>query len=136
MTLPGRIDPATVVGRFNDCINRRDLAGLTDLMSDDHTFVDPTDSAIAGIADCAGAWRGFFAAFPDYRNVFTTVSTRTDPATGSDVVTIVGHSVCSEPTLSGPALWTAVVRNGRVAVWHVRDDTPENRRQWGVPTDR
>ena len=136
MTPAEPTDPAAVVSRFNDCINRRDPDGLSDVMSDDHTFVDTAGTRIAGRTDCISAWRDFFAAFPDYRNLFATVSTRTDPATGTDVVTVVGRSVCAEPALSGPALWTAAVRHGRVAEWRVHDDTAENRRRLGVPVDR
>jgi ketosteroid isomerase-like protein len=136
MTPPEPADPAAVVGRFNDCINRQDLYGLTDLMSADHTFVDSAGSTVTGRAGCADAWRGFFAAFPDYRNVFTTVSTRTDPVTGTDIVAVVGHSVCAEPALSGPALWTAVVHDGRVTEWRVHDDTADNRRRLSIAADR
>ena len=72
------------------------------------------------------AWRGFFESFPDYRNVFENVSVR------DGVITIVGHSVCSDKRLDGPALWTAEVLEGKVAQWRVYDDTPENRAQLGV----
>ena len=104
-----------MVAAFNDRINVRDLAGLTALMTDDHTFVDPADTCVTGRAACADAWRGFFAAFPDYRNVFTTA------VVDGDTVTVTGHSTCSEPALAGPARWTAVVRDGRVARWQVTD---------------
>jgi hypothetical protein len=119
-------DPSTaLVGRFNDCINRRDLDGLARLMSDDHTLVDTAGSAVTGISACVSAWRGFFAAFPDYRNVFTDLTVR------AHTVNVVGRSFCSEPALSGPALWTVVVREDKVTVWRVHDDTAENRRQLG-----
>lgn len=108
--------------RFNACINDRDLAGLAELMPNDHRFVDSAEGVVAGKPACLAAWRGFFNAFPDYRNVFSTLSAR------GDVVTIVGHSVCAEPNLAGPALWTATVRDGQVAEWRVFEDTPQARR--------
>ncbi len=121
-------DPAVVVRRFNDLITRRDLDGLIALMTEDHTFLDTSGAAVSGRAACADAWHGFFAAFPDYRNVFTTITAQTQS------VTIVGYSVCSEPALAGPALWTATVRDGLVARWQVHDDTADNRRQLGLST--
>jgi hypothetical protein len=48
------------------------------------------------------AWRGFFASFPDYRNVFATAETN------GDTVAITGHSECSVPELAGPVRWDAL----------------------------
>lgn len=120
-------DPTSVVERFNESIGRRDLAGLARLMTDDHRFVDTGASTIAGKPGCLDAWRGFFAMFPDYRNVFTSVTVR------EDVVLVVGYSECAEPELSGPAIWTAVVRDGAVAEWRVYADTPDVRADLGLP---
>jgi ketosteroid isomerase-like protein len=112
---------------FNDGINRRDLDGLAALMTDDHAFIDTAGGVVAGRRECLDAWRGFFESFPDYRNVFTSFAIR------GDLVTIVGHSVCAEPSLAGPALWTATIRDGRVARWRVHPDTPEVRARLAGP---
>ena len=114
-------DPKLVAVAFNDSINHHDLAGLAVLMTDDHTFVDTEGGVVAGKRDCLDAWRGFFESFPDYRNVFTSFAVR------GDLVTIVGHSVCADPRLAGPALWTATIRNSQVAEWRVHPDTPDIR---------
>ncbi len=106
---------AAVALRFNDRINARDLDGLAALMTDDHTFVDSAGDRVAGKAACVEAWRGFFAAFPDYRNVFATATT------DGDRVTITGHSECSVPELAGPARWEVQVRDGKVREWRVSD---------------
>jgi ketosteroid isomerase-like protein len=117
--------------RFNDMINARDLEGLAGLMSEDHRFVDTTGHVVAGRSACLEAWRGFFAAYPTYRNVF--VSVREDDG----FVTLAGHSTCSDdPELAGPALWTARVADSLVTVWRVYNDTPEVRRQLGVARHR
>jgi ketosteroid isomerase-like protein len=120
-------DPAAVVGRFNESINRRDLHGLADLMTDDHRFVDTGAAAVAGKQACLDAWRGFFELFPDYRNVFTSLAVR------EDVVVVVGYSECAEPDLAGPAIWTATIRGGAVAEWRVYADTPEVRAALDLP---
>ena len=108
-------DPRSVAAAFNDRINARDLDGLTALMTDDHTFVDPAGHTITHRSACAEAWRGFFDAFPDYRNVFGSVTA------DGDTVTIVGQSECSDPRLAGPARWIATIRDGKVARWQVND---------------
>jgi ketosteroid isomerase-like protein len=112
----------TIALRFNECINSRDLDELAALLTDDHTFIDSANAAVHGKERVVAAWSGFFALFPDYRNLFERVESR------QDLVAIMGRSSCSEPQLDGPALWTAKVRGDHVAEWRVYTDTPDNRR--------
>jgi ketosteroid isomerase-like protein len=107
------MDATAVATAFNERINARDVDGLTALMTDDHTFVDDAGTAVTGRPACAEAWTGFFAAFPDYRNVFETMTAE------GDTVRVTGYSVCATPELAGPAVWTATVREGRVSRWQV-----------------
>jgi ketosteroid isomerase-like protein len=116
-----------VVSRFNECINRRDLVGLAELMTDDHMFIDADGASVPGKAECVDAWRGFFAQFPDYRNTFTQLIAR------GDRVVIVGFSSCSVVVLDGPALWSADVRDDKVAEWRVYHDTPASRAALALP---
>jgi ketosteroid isomerase-like protein len=107
---------------FNECINRRDIDGLAALMTEDHTFIDTANHSVQGKDQVVEAWRGFFALFPDYRNIFERVELR------HSFVAISGYSTCSEPQLDGPALWTAKLRDGQVAEWRVYHDTSDNRK--------
>jgi ketosteroid isomerase-like protein len=118
---------ATVL-RFNDFINAGDIDGLARMMSEDHVFIDTANNKIVGKAACISAWRGFFAAFPDYRNDFEYLCLR------GDFVVVVGRSASSDPRLQGPALWTAAVRGGLVVEWRVLADTPANRASLGLPS--
>jgi ketosteroid isomerase-like protein len=120
-----------VVTRFNAMINARDLDGLAALMTPDHTFVDSTGGTVAGRRGCVEAWRGFFAAFPSYRNEFSSIR-----ATAGFVI-VTGRSRCTElAELDGPALWTAVTDGDLVREWRVYEDTRPNRRALGVAEDR
>lgn len=112
--------------RFNERINRRDLEGLVELMTPDHTFIDSEDEIHEGREAMREGWRDFFERWPDYRNVFTRIQVE------GDLVVMVGYSTCSYEPLDGPALWTAKVREGRLSEWRVYGDTPENRRRLGV----
>jgi ketosteroid isomerase-like protein len=111
----------TIVLQFNGCINSRDLEGVAALMTADHTFIDSANAEVHGKERVVEAWKGFFAHFPDYRNIFERVESR------DHLVAIRGRSTCSEQLLDGPALWTATVRDDKVAEWRVYKDTPENR---------
>ena len=110
------VDPTDTVRDFNDAINARDLVALTALMTDDHRFVDVAGGTTNGKAACTEAWRGFFDSFPDYRNVFDTVS-----HVGEGIVEVVGRSECSFAPLDGPARWRATVRGDLVSQWHVTE---------------
>jgi ketosteroid isomerase-like protein len=120
-----RVEEAAI--SFNEHINAADLDGLASLMSEDHTFVDTAGSTIRGKPDCVRTWRGFFDAFPGYRNSFELIRVHGDTAA------IRGRSDCpGHPELDGPALWTARVRDGLVIEWRVHVDTPAARGRLGL----
>jgi ketosteroid isomerase-like protein len=124
----GRADERRrIVEQFNDCITSADLAGLGVLMTDDHRFVDSAGHEWSGRDTCLETWAGFFDAFPGYRNVLEAVD-----STGH-VVVVTGRSECVEPSLHGPAIWTATIVGDLVAEWRVYDDTAEVRESLGVP---
>ncbi len=115
-----------LVLQFNECINRRDRDGLAALLTGDHTFIDSAGHIIHGSEKVLQAWKGFFGAFPDYRNTFESLASK------GDLISITGHSSCSDERLQGPVLWTARVRDGKITEWRVYNDTPENRRLLGI----
>jgi ketosteroid isomerase-like protein len=119
-------DVKRIALQFNDCINARDINGLARLMADDHAFIDSEGNTVSGKENCLNAWRGFFKAFPDYKNSFTTFINK------GDLVTIAGYSTCSDDRLAGPALWTARVRDGKLVEWRVYTDTADNRQRLGI----
>jgi hypothetical protein len=115
---------------FNEAINRRELAALGRLMTDDHAFIDSDANVVAGKDEALKAWEGFFEAFPDYRNEWSQVM----PVDHGLIA--VGRSVCSsEPLLDCPAIWAATTTGDRVSEWRVYEDTPENRRRLGLSWD-
>jgi hypothetical protein len=95
-------------------------------MTDGHVFIDSANNMVAGKERRIEAWRGFFGAFPDYRNHFESVF-----SAGSEAV-IVGRSACSDTRLAGPALWTAKIDGELIAEWRVYEDTSANRALLGV----
>ena len=78
---------------FNEKINQRDLEGLSALMTDDHTFIDNSGEVTAGKEEMTKGWRQFFDSYPDYQNIFTSLSIK------DNVVVIIGHSTCSNDAL-------------------------------------
>jgi ketosteroid isomerase-like protein len=114
-------DGQSIIQSFNDCITRRDIDGLAELMTPDHVFTDAANRSVSGKNQCLEAWAGFFAAFPDYQNVFDEITITEDEAV------IAGYSVCSDRRLAGPAIWTAKIQGGLIREWRVYEDNATNR---------
>jgi len=112
--------------RFNEAINARDLTRLGELMTDDHTFIDIPGKVHEGRERMLTGWFEFFKNYPDYRNNFTHITTQ------ERLVIMVGFSECSHVSLDGPAIWTAKIRNGKVAEWRVYEDTRQTRKTLGI----
>jgi ketosteroid isomerase-like protein len=120
-------DRCRAVLAFNGAINARDVAALDRLMTDDHALIDSSGRTKSGRDEVLSAWRGFFDAYSDYRNIWSEVR----PIGG--VVIATGRSVCStEPRLDGPAIWAARTRGERVSEWRIYEDTAANRRRLGL----
>jgi ketosteroid isomerase-like protein len=123
-------NPQRIVQAFNERINNRDLAGLTAMMTEDHTFIDSSDEVHAGKERMVAGWKDFFESYPDYRNHFDYLETR------DDRVYVLGHSTCSCEPLHGPAIWTAWVVGEQIAEWRVYLDTEDNRQMLELPLDQ
>jgi ketosteroid isomerase-like protein len=115
------MDPLALVSKFNDCINKQDIEGLAEFMTEDHIFIDALANTVKGKDHCIEAWNGFFIAFPDYRNVFKEITVE------NNLVKMLGYSTCSVPALHGPAIWTAKIRRGQIYEWRVYKDNSATR---------
>jgi ketosteroid isomerase-like protein len=120
------VSALAVVREWIARINRRDLVGLLDMMTEDHTFFVDGERPTVGRAAMERAWRGYFDAFPAYR-IFED-----DHVERGDTVFVLGHTSGSHvpspaELLPGCVIWKAVVRSGRLAEWIIFDATPENR---------
>jgi len=107
---------------FIDCINAHDVEGLAELMSDDHTFIDPHGNEVKGKEKMVPGWRGYFDWFPDY---FIEV---TDVFENGDTIAMFGFAGGSfkgkeSESWRLPAAWKAMVRNRKVTLWQVIADT-------------
>jgi len=117
--------------RFVEAINRHDVDGLLDLMTDSHRFVDSVGRCIAGKPDLRESWKGYFALFPDYRITLVHM------ADAGDVVGLFGFAsgtyavngeLQSENRWEIPAAWLATVEEGQVVSWQVYADNDPVRR--------
>jgi ketosteroid isomerase-like protein len=117
------LPPLPAVVSFIDCVNRGDLTGLGELMTDDHRLVILDQAPVVGRAANLDAWSGYLSAFPEY-----VIHPRRLSARG-DVVTVVGSTTGShlglpdDEELALAVLWEAEVVGGALARWRIVDDS-------------
>jgi len=114
-----------IVFAFVEKINAHDIAGLCELMPDDHLFIDSLGEVARGRETMRAGWKGYFAWFPDYQISITKVF-----HDGNEVALFgtargtyaVGGKLLEENKWEIPAAWRAVVKDGLISEWQVYAD--------------
>jgi uncharacterized protein (TIGR02246 family) len=128
MTNPNEID---VVRAFVAAINERNPSGISELMTEDHTFVDSRGSAVFGRDKMTAAWTEYFRMFPDYTIHVETILGR------GEIVAVFGSAsgtyngkrgLVGDNRIEMPAAWRALVAGGKVKRWQVYADWTEGTR--------
>jgi limonene-1,2-epoxide hydrolase len=122
---------ANVIAAFASAINRHDVAAMSDLMSEDHTFIDSRGRTVSGRKEMVAAWKAYFSMFPDYEILVDTVLADNGAVAvfGSASGTYNGkRGLVSENRIAMPAGWKASVANGKVRLWQVYCDWTEGMR--------
>jgi hypothetical protein len=119
-------DAIATVRHFVERINAHDVAGMLILMTDDHLFVDAVGASWCGLQNMQQAWSGYFAWMPDYT---ITIATMLEHDREVGIFGTAGGTYFASGRLRPenswllPAAWKAVVRDGKLAEWHVYCDT-------------
>ena len=113
--MTGILEPEIVAMQFHECINNRNIDGLSELMTDDHVFIDMANTRIEGKSNVISiAWKPFFRLFSNYRNVIEKVSVK------NQTVIMHGYSVCSDERLDNlHVVWVAEVVDNKVKSWRI-----------------
>lgn len=90
-----KIDRKLVVLHFKESINNQDIEGLSNLMTEDHVFIDSSDDIHRGKESMIKSWIDFFNSYPDYQNHFSILESR------DNLLLIIGYSTCSFEPLDG-----------------------------------
>jgi ketosteroid isomerase-like protein len=108
-----------------ELINKRDVDGLAELMTEDHVFVDSLGQEFRGREVLRAGWRGYYAFCPDY-----WVSHKEIFQNGGKVAVFgeAGGTIAANGKLPRenrwrtPAAWLAVVENGLIKEWRICAD--------------
>ncbi|MFX0150601.1 MAG: YybH family protein, partial [Candidatus Hodarchaeota archaeon] len=112
--------------QFNEYINNQDIEGLTNLMTEDHTFIDRKGEIDKGKESMKKGWINFFNQFPDYKNFFTRVESR------DNLVILLGYAKWTTESKRDYTIWTARIKTNLVAEWRIHYDTEENRKEFNI----
>jgi ketosteroid isomerase-like protein len=118
------VDPKLTALQFNEYINRQDIVGLSNLMTEGHTFVDRKGDVFQGKERMTSGWTDFFKSFPAYRNTFERVESR------GNLVVLYGYATWEVGADPDYAIWTATIEDDRVAEWRIYEDTDENKERF------
>ncbi len=119
------------VKAFIAAINQRDVTKMSELMTEDHTFVDSRGTVESGREKMLKGWDGYFQMFPDYKVEVESVleGGTLVAAFGSASGTYNGNrGMIPANKIEMPAAWRAIVENGKVKVWQVYADWTEGSR--------
>jgi limonene-1,2-epoxide hydrolase len=118
----------SVVEAFIAAINRRNPSEISDLMTEDHAFVDSTGRIELGRENMTAGWKEFFHLFPDFEiHVERLLADKAVVAVfGSTSGTYNGkRGLVPENRIGMPAAWKAMVANGKIKLWQVYADWTE-----------
>lgn len=117
-------DPKLTALQFNEYINSRNIQGLTNLMTEDHIFMDRSGDRYG---DMVNGWKEFFRNYPTYKNYFKRVESI------DNLVILIGYAKWSKDSLvEDHAIWTAKIENDLVAEGCIYEDTDENRKKFSL----
>lgn len=133
-----RDDSAIDLGfMFVERINRADVQGLLDIMTDHHELWIFGEMDARGKKQMADAWKGYFEMCPEYMIHICEIYEKDDTAV------LVGRTTGShlklprkKEFLDEPVIWTAKVRDGLVSEWALHNHSNETRKKLGIPAEK
>jgi ketosteroid isomerase-like protein len=121
-------NPADIIFAFIEKINAHDVAGLCELMTEDHRFIDSLGAVVCGRENMRTGWEGYLNWFPDYQISIHEILQK------DNFVALFGTArgtYCVNGKLLEankweiPAAWKAVIKNNLIAEWRVfADNSP------------
>ena len=111
-----------IVLDFIAAINKGDIDGITELMSEDCIFVDAGGDQYNGKETMREGWIAYFKMFPDY-----TIEV-TDITENDSVIGVFGYASGTYKGLRNdmnsnyyriPSSWKAIVKEGKIGYWQV-----------------
>jgi ketosteroid isomerase-like protein len=114
-----------IAKKFVDAINAHDVDALTKLMSSDHVLVDSLGNKFPASALRSG-WQQYFTMVPDYWVKVDQIASDGNViflgGSAGGTFAPKGGTIKPENRWKTPAVWRALIKNGKVAEWQVYCD--------------
>ncbi len=111
---------------YIDTINAHDVEKSTQLMAEEHRFIDAYAAEVQGRQTMRDGWLGYFQWFPDYRIEVTELLAEGDSVAVFGYASGTYHGQHSDDKRNYwrlPAAWRAVAPNERITLWQVFCDS-------------
>ena len=114
-------DKETVLN-FVKAINDHDIDKISDLMSEDHTFIDGYGNKQIGKVGMKNGWQSYYQMFPDY------IIEITDVIEHKSIFALFGFASGTYTTIKDKsdnnfwrttAAWKAIVQDKKIKLWQV-----------------
>lgn len=111
---------------FVKAVNSHQLNKITELMTEDHTFINSHGKKVQGKGNMKKAWKGYFEFFPDYTIEITEI------IEDQETIGLFGRAsgtYHNKETNDGansftlPCAWKAIVEEDKISHWQVYSDT-------------
>ncbi|MGG5369444.1 nuclear transport factor 2 family protein [Enterococcus sp. AZ196] len=103
--------------QFVKAINQHDVKGISQLMSNDHQFIDTWDN-IASKEEMSSGWAGYFNWFPNY-HIEVTEAFENENSIGLLGYASGSYKGNTKQTWRLPAFWKVVIGDEKVKIWQV-----------------
>jgi ketosteroid isomerase-like protein len=119
-------DPRIIALLFNECINNQDIQELSNLMTEDHKFIDRQNEVTTPKEQTVKGWIEFFKNFLEYQNYFPQVESK------GDTVIIPGYAIWANGEEKDHAIWVAKIQDDCVSEWRIYNDTTDVRKKFNI----
>ena len=119
------MDALKIVIEFVAAINKHSVKAMSELMADNHRFIDTDGAEVEGRSLMKQGWISYFEMVPDYKVEVTETfkSGNRVMLLGEASGTFTTYKMLKpENAWKTPAAWRAVVDNGKVTEWQVYAD--------------
>jgi ketosteroid isomerase-like protein len=116
------LHPVDVVLEFERLINARDPVAIAVLLTAGSVLIDSLGTRLQGVEKLRAAWEGYFKMVPDYsishEEIFGRGNTVAMFGSARGTFSADGQ-IEKENFWTAPAVWRALVTDGKIALWQV-----------------
>jgi hypothetical protein len=124
--------PIVVALAFIDAINHGDIEGIAALMAENYAIQFSDSAPEQGRDGGIDGWRGYCSSYPQYAVHPWRFASKGNIAAILGATTGSHLDLPDDEELAMPLIWLGHCRDGEIVLWHLIDDTPANRAEWGL----